>query len=158
MRTPPTRNSVMETSITPSTERSTTENVKKKRIAQIPQNISQTKQNIQPNPQIVINTQSSKHNSLKISEKHPTMTKITAINRSDNLWWTTKEKWRNQRNQSPRCWTTKKGKTILIKMSFFEGQSLINTVEQIYDACPKYSELGNFRIIAYLYFSDDSRR
>ena len=26
----------------------------------------------------------------------------------------------------------------------------IDTVEHIYDACPKYSELGNFRIIAYL--------
>ena len=32
------------------------------------------------------------------------------------------------------------------------------TVEHIYDACPKYSELGNFRIIAYLYVSDGSRR
>ena len=71
MRTPPTRNSVMETNITPSTERSTTENVKKTRIAQIPQNISQTKQNIQPNPQIVLNTQSSKHNSLKNIGKKP---------------------------------------------------------------------------------------
>ena len=34
----------------------------------------------------------------------------------------------------------------------------IYTVEHIYDACPKYSELGNFRIIAYLYVSDGSRR
>ena len=32
------------------------------------------------------------------------------------------------------------------------------TVEHIYDACPKYSELGNFCIIAYLYVSVDSRR
>ena len=28
------------------------------------------------------------------------------------------------------------------------------TVEHTYDACPKYSELGSFRIIAYLYVSD----
>ena len=34
----------------------------------------------------------------------------------------------------------------------------IYTVEHIYDACPKYSELGSFRIIAYLYVSDGSRR
>ena len=33
----------------------------------------------------------------------------------------------------------------------------MNTVEHIYDACPKYSELGSFRIIAYLYVSDSSR-
>ena len=26
-----------------------------------------------------------------------------------------------------------------------------DTVEHTYDACPKYSELGSFRIIAYLY-------
>ena len=26
----------------------------------------------------------------------------------------------------------------------------VNTVEHIYDACPKYSELGNFRIIFML--------
>ena len=32
------------------------------------------------------------------------------------------------------------------------------TVEHTYDACPKYSELGSFRIIAYLYVSDGSRR
>ena len=32
-----------------------------------------------------------------------------------------------------------------------------NTVEHIYDACPKYSELGNFPTIAYLYVSDGSR-
>ena len=31
------------------------------------------------------------------------------------------------------------------------------TIEYIYDACPKYSELGSFRIIAYLYVSDGSR-
>ena len=34
----------------------------------------------------------------------------------------------------------------------------IYTVEHIYDACPIYSELENFRIIAYLYVSDGSRR
>ena len=28
-----------------------------------------------------------------------------------------------------------------------------NTVEHTYDGCPKYSELGIFRIIAYLYVS-----
>ena len=33
-----------------------------------------------------------------------------------------------------------------------------STVEHTYDACPKYSELGSFRIIAYLYVSDGSRR
>ena len=32
------------------------------------------------------------------------------------------------------------------------------TVEHKYDACPKYSELGSFRIIAYLYVSDGSHR
>ena len=32
------------------------------------------------------------------------------------------------------------------------------TVEHIYHACPKYSELGNSRIKAYLYVSDGSRR
>ena len=32
------------------------------------------------------------------------------------------------------------------------------TVEHTYDACPKYSELGSFRIIAYLYVSVGSRR
>ena len=32
------------------------------------------------------------------------------------------------------------------------------TVEHKYDECPKYSELGSFRIIAYLYVSDGSRR
>ena len=31
-----------------------------------------------------------------------------------------------------------------------------DTEEHIYDVCPKYSELGSFRIIAYLYFSDGS--
>ena len=34
----------------------------------------------------------------------------------------------------------------------------VDTVEHTYDACPKYSELGSFRIIAYLYVSDGSRR
>ena len=29
-----------------------------------------------------------------------------------------------------------------------------DTVEHTYDACPKYNELGSFRIIAYLYVSD----
>ena len=33
-----------------------------------------------------------------------------------------------------------------------------NTIEHTYDTCPKYSELGSFRIIGYLYVSDDSRR
>ena len=33
----------------------------------------------------------------------------------------------------------------------------IYTVEHIYDACPKYSELGNFHIITYLYVSEGSR-
>ena len=33
-----------------------------------------------------------------------------------------------------------------------------STVEHTYDACPKYSELGSFRIIAYLYVSDGSLR
>ena len=32
------------------------------------------------------------------------------------------------------------------------------TVEHTYDACPKYSKLGSFRIIAYLYVSEGSRR
>ena len=40
------------------------------------------------------------------------------------------------------------------KPSFASFQST-DTVEHIYDACPKYSELGNFCIIAYLYVSDD---
>ena len=35
---------------------------------------------------------------------------------------------------------------------------LCDTVEHTYDACPKYRELGSFRIIAYLYISDGSRR
>ena len=34
----------------------------------------------------------------------------------------------------------------------------VYTVEHIYDACPKYNELGSFRIIAYLYVSDGSHR
>ena len=33
-----------------------------------------------------------------------------------------------------------------------------STVEHTYDACPKYSELGSFRIVAYLYVSDGSYR
>ena len=33
-----------------------------------------------------------------------------------------------------------------------------DTVEHTYDACPKYSKLGGFRIIAYLYVSGGSRR
>ena len=59
---------------------------------------------------------------------------------------------RNQRavsrqltNQKPRIFP------IMIYIYIF-------TVEHIYDACPKYSELGNFRIIANLYVSDGSRR
>ena len=39
-----------------------------------------------------------------------------------------------------------------------EYRIICDTVEHIYDACPKYSELGNFRIIAYLYVSYGSRR
>ena len=35
---------------------------------------------------------------------------------------------------------------------------VLATVEHTYDACPKYGELGSFRIIAYLYISDGSRR
>ena len=35
---------------------------------------------------------------------------------------------------------------------------VICNVEHTYDACAKYSELGIFRIIAYLYVSDGSRR
>ena len=35
---------------------------------------------------------------------------------------------------------------------------LVITVEHTYDACPKYSELGSFRIIAYLYVSSSSCR
>ena len=111
----------METTVTTSTERSTTESVKKKRIAQTPQNISQTKQNISANPQEVLYTQSSKHNSVKKTKKNPTLTKFTAIKRSENLCWTTNEKWRYQ---TPRCWTTKRAETVLKEMSFFEGQSL----------------------------------
>ena len=42
-------------------------------------------------------------------------------------------------------------KSLLIRLSGI-------TVEHIYDACPKYSELGSFRIIAYLYVSDGGRR
>ena len=38
------------------------------------------------------------------------------------------------------------------------GAKFIYTVEHIYDACPIYSELENFRIIAYIYVSDGSRR
>ena len=34
----------------------------------------------------------------------------------------------------------------------------IDIVEQMYDACPKYSELGNIRIKAYLYVRDGSHR
>ena len=33
----------------------------------------------------------------------------------------------------------------------------MHTVEHTYDACPKYSELGSFCIIAYLYVSDGGR-
>ena len=36
--------------------------------------------------------------------------------------------------------------------------SKLVTVEHTYDACPKYSELGSFRIIAYPYVSEGSRR
>ena len=38
----------------------------------------------------------------------------------------------------------------------FTTRTFQNTVEHTYDACPKYSELGSFRIIAYLYVSDGS--
>ena len=64
---------------------------------------------------------------------------------------------------------------ILLNMRFQQGDmtsvfqcclsnktSFINcfthAVEHTYDACPKYSELGSFRIIAYLYVSDGSHR
>ena len=43
-------------------------------------------------------------------------------------------------------------------VSEVNNQALVSTVEHTYDACPKYSELGSFRIIAYLYVSDSSRR
>ena len=46
-------------------------------------------------------------------------------------------------------------------VSALEGSGIkhkFNTVEHIYDACPKYSELGSFRFIAYLYVSDGGRR
>ena len=42
--------------------------------------------------------------------------------------------------------------TKIIKVRNFN----VVTVEHTYDACPKYSELGSFRIIAYLYVSDGS--
>ena len=32
------------------------------------------------------------------------------------------------------------------------------TVEHTYDPCPKYSELGSFRIIAYLYVSESTEK
>ena len=32
----------------------------------------------------------------------------------------------------------------------------MNTVEHIYDVCPKYREVGNFRIITYLTAAADS--
>ena len=35
--------------------------------------------------------------------------------------------------------------------SYSVGLFVSNTVEHIYDACPKYSEFGNFHIITYLY-------
>ena len=34
----------------------------------------------------------------------------------------------------------------------------MDTVEHTYDAWPKYSELGSFHIIAYLYVIDGGRR
>ena len=40
----------------------------------------------------------------------------------------------------------------------FSFKYFLNTVEHAYDACPKYSELGSFRIIAYIYVSDGSCR
>ena len=60
-------------------------------------------------------------------------------------------------------------KLIIFFMSFFsiinvlkimrvKVEKMQNTVEHTYDTCPKYSELGSFRFIAYLYVSDGSRR
>ena len=45
------------------------------------------------------------------------------------------------------------GSTVDVHMNHFSF-----TEEHTYDACPKYSELGNFRILAYLYVSDGSCR
>ena len=41
-------------------------------------------------------------------------------------------------------------------MPFWEIENI--TVEHTYDACLKYSEMGSFRIIAYLHVSDVRRR
>ena len=48
--------------------------------------------------------------------------------------------------------------TSLVLSAYIYIYTCIYTVEHIYDACPKYSELGNFRIIAYLYVSDGTTR
>ena len=49
---------------------------------------------------------------------------------------------------------------VMVTMPSANLDSLVDTstVEHAYDACPKYSELGSFRIIAYLYVSDGSCR
>ena len=46
--------------------------------------------------------------------------------------------------------------SLFIEIQLYQIQSILDTVEHTYDACPKYSELGSFRIIAYLYVSDRS--
>ena len=47
---------------------------------------------------------------------------------------------------------------VILPCFYQAGQLCHITVEHTYDTCPKYSELGSFRIIAYLYVSDDSPR
>ena len=42
--------------------------------------------------------------------------------------------------------------------TFNLSNEVSSTVEHTYDACAKYSKLGSFCIIAYLYVSDGSRR
>ena len=43
-------------------------------------------------------------------------------------------------------------------LDFLQNNNKQYTVEHIYDACPKYSELESLHIIAYLNVSDGSRR
>ena len=45
-----------------------------------------------------------------------------------------------------------------VSLEMYDAKHYRITVEHTYDACPKYSELGSFRIIAYLYVSDGSCR
>ena len=47
--------------------------------------------------------------------------------------------------------------TVVLLSRIFRLHIKKNTVEHIYDACPKYSELGSFIIIAYLYVSNGIR-